>query len=150
MKEHCLTFSMSFFRSCDIVFCVATVHLLLILSDKFKTKPAASLHEILSASRWIATRRLGSFLASGDATVSKHFSARKSKSRSETCILRQNETLTQNITTIESKFLRCEAQNTGVVVCTAGFRVRTRKCHGHDAVQMQAEDQAALDRPRLR
>ena len=82
---------------------------------------AASLHEKLSASRWIATRRLGSFLAS--ATVSEHFS-----------------TLTQNITTIESNFLQCQAQNNGVVVCTATFRVHTRGCHGHDAVQMQAED----------
>ena len=42
--------------------------------------------EISSASRQIATRRLDSFLALADVTVSKHFSARQRRSRSETCI----------------------------------------------------------------
>ena len=104
-------------------FCLTTVHLFLDLVRQVQAELAASPHEKLSASRWIATRRLGSFLASAEATVSEHFS-----------------TLTQNITIIESKFLQCQAQNNGVVVCIATFKVHTRGCHGHDAVQMQAED----------
>ena len=137
--------SMSFFRSCDIVFRLATVHLLLILSDKFKTELAAILPRCCLL---LVGSQHGVSVASllQQKRLCRSISLQKRKSRSETCIRRQNETLTQNITTIESKFLRYEGQNNGVVVCTAGFRVHTRGCHGHDAVQMQAEDHAAFDR----
>ena len=75
---------------------------------------------MLSASRQIATQRLGSFLASAEATVSSISLRRQSRShmfRSGT-----TGTLTQNITTNESEFPWCEIQNKGVVVCIAGFR----------------------------
>ena len=130
---------MSFFRSCDIVFRIATVHMLLILSNKFKT---SRLQVYTRRCLLLLGSRQGVSVASllQESDCVKAFLCEKSESSSEAFILRLNKTLTQNITTIESKFLRCEAQKPGVVVCTAGFRVHMRKCHGHDAVQMQAED----------
>ena len=119
------------------------------LVRQVQDRVAASLHEMLSASRRSRHGVLVASLLQQKRLCRSISLLRKRKSRSETCILRQNETLTQNITTIDPKFLQCEAQNNGVVVCTAGLRVHTRAHHGHDVVQMQAEDQATFDRHQM-
>ena len=132
-----------FVGSCDIVFRLATIHLLLILSDMFKTELAASPHEMCLL---LVGSRHGVSVASllQRKRLCRSISLqRKRKSRSETCILQQNETLTQNITTIDSKFLRCEDRTivfSFALLASECIRSMswTRCCSN--------EDQAAFDR----
>ena len=55
-------------RNCPFVYCS--------WQTGSRQKLAASLYEMTSASRQIASRRLGNILASAEATVSRHFSAK--------------------------------------------------------------------------
>ena len=77
-NEHCLTFTMSLlklrhrFPSRNYP---SVVDLVRQVQDRIGFESARD----VSASRWIATRRLGSFLASVEAIVSKHFSAKKAQ-----------------------------------------------------------------------
>ena len=84
-------------------------------ANRFKTELSASLTSMLSASRQIAKRRLGSLLASVKATMSTQFPAETaqvsiSNLHSMFCSDKTG-TPTQNITTIEPEFHGVRLQN---------------------------------------
>ena len=93
---------------CCALFCARQGSCDTLDTNKVQYRVSASRTSMLSAPRQIATRRLGSFLASVKATMSKHFpaeTAQVSISNSHS-MFRSDKTgtPTQNIKTIESEF----------------------------------------------
>ena len=88
---------------------------------------------MLSASRQIATRRLGSFPCFSGSDCVEAFLCKDSASLD---------------LILASKFLWCEAQSNSVVVCTAGFRVHPEREDVMDTTlfKCKREMQAAFDR----
>ena len=107
---------------------------------------------MLSAARQIATRRLGGSLASAEATVSRHFSARQRRSRSGTCITSfapTRQPRSHRTSPLSSRSFRgVRFPNKGDVVCTAGFRVHPERedVMGTMLLKCKREVHAAFDR----